>query len=423
MGEISEKPTRERMVLVAILVVTIFIAYIDRINVSVLIVDNEFLTTMGIKGQPMQMGMLMSTFLISYGVGNFLLSPIGDHLGPRKAMCIAIALWGISLFLSGLTSAFFLMLACRVMLGLGEGLHYPMQSTFIKNWIPPNERGRANAAWLVGQSVAPAIGMPLFVWMVHTTGWRSSFFFLALIGLIPLFLLWFFAKDTPRESKRINAAELAYIEKGLEKEAEVDAKLGHTSAWENIKLYLFNLQLWVLVIYWCCNNTIWWGMMTWLPSYLKTSRGFSMAEMGFLASLPFILATGVKIVSGCYMDKFGRKAPFLIVCMLCMAAGIYAGAMAESKMASAILIACGIGSISIGTPAAFSVLQQMISKRAVGGATGLMNGVANVVSSFAPVIIGFFITLTGSYFGGLMFLVGAALLGAVMGLILTVKQY
>lgn len=133
----SAQPTRQRVVLVAILLLTLLVAYLDRVNVSVLLADNAFLTEMGIKGQPVQMGLLMTLFLIAYGVANVVLSPLGDYIGPRKAMSISILLWTISVVIGGWAATFGTMLVARVILGIGEGMHWPMQSTFVKNWFPP----------------------------------------------------------------------------------------------------------------------------------------------------------------------------------------------------------------------------------------------------------------------------------------------
>ena len=127
------RPTKQRVALVVILLVTLLIAYLDRVNVSVLLADNVFLTEMGIKGNPVQMGMLMTIFLIAYGISNVILSPLGDILGPRKAMSLSILLWAGSLFLGGLASTFTTMLVARFILGIGEGMHWPMQSKFVKN--------------------------------------------------------------------------------------------------------------------------------------------------------------------------------------------------------------------------------------------------------------------------------------------------
>ncbi len=174
---------------------------------------------MGIEGMPLQIGMMMTVFLAAYGIANVVLSPLGDYLGPRKAMMLCILIWTIALMVGGVATSFALIIICRILLGIGEGFYYPLQSVFIKNWFPKQERGRANAAWIVGQSVAPAIAMPFFTWWIGTHGWRSNFFLCAALGLIPLWLLWRYVADKPEQHKSISEQELAYIKAGQETES------------------------------------------------------------------------------------------------------------------------------------------------------------------------------------------------------------
>lgn len=175
--EDREKSTFVRHQIALILLVTLVIAYIDRVNVAVLVVDKSFLEAMGIANDPMAKGSLMTVFLVCYGLGSLVLSPVGDWLGPRKATLISIALWGFALVWGGLAGGFLSMVLSRAVLGLGESMHYPMQSKFVKNWFPAKERGKANATWLIGLNIAPMVAMPLFAWMIPVFGWRENFFF------------------------------------------------------------------------------------------------------------------------------------------------------------------------------------------------------------------------------------------------------
>ena len=108
------QPTRQRYVLVGILFVTLLVAYVDRVNVSVLLADPKFLADMGIAGKPVQMGLLMTLFLVAYGISNAVLGPVGDYLGPRKAMSLSLFLWGLSMFIGGLAPIFTIMLVSRL---------------------------------------------------------------------------------------------------------------------------------------------------------------------------------------------------------------------------------------------------------------------------------------------------------------------
>jgi len=420
---IELKPTRQRVILVLILLVTLLIAYLDRVNVSVLLADNVFLTEMGIKGQPIQMGLLMTLFLIAYGVSNVFLSPLGDYLGPRKAMSLSILLWGGSLFLGGIAATFTTMLAARVILGIGEGMHWPMQSKYVKNWFPPHERGKANAVWVVGLMAGPAIAMPFLTWAIQSYGWRTSFFILVAFGLIPLILLWFCTTDYPHQHKGANQAERDYIEAGQKAEKALEAQAGHTTVWENMKVFIFDYHFWLVTLYYFCLASIFWGTMAWLPSYLKVARGFSWAAMGAFSALPYILGVASVLASGYISDKMGRRAPVCVVSMLGASAGIYFGAYAPDNTTAAILISVGIASIGLGIAPAWALVQEIVPGKAIGAGAGMMNGVSNGGSAFSPVLMGFFISVTGSYVGGLMFLVGLGLFAACCAAVLSYQKY
>lgn len=418
------KPTRQRYVIAFVLLVVVFFSYLDRVNISILVTDDAFLTAMGIKGQSVQKGMLMTLFLIGYAAGNIVLSPLGDYLGARKAMLLAVVLWAISLIIGGVAPTLLIMFASRLLLGLGEGMHFPLQSKYIKNWFPPQERGKANSIWQVGMAIAPAMAMPFFAWIIAYTGWQGSFYSLAAMGMIPLALLWIYTSDTPRESKRINPLELEYIESALQKEAGgVSSDAVEISMLDRIKSFSGNYRFWLLVVYYVAHASILWGAMTWLPSYLKDARGFSWTVMGTLASLPWLLGIVTKITSGYLCDKFGRRAPILLLAMIGVGIGIYFGAMTQDNMTSAIFLSIGIGSLGFGGPAAWTLLQDIVPSKGVSAGAGLMNGSGNMISALAPVAIGFLISTTGSYTGGLLYLVGCAFVGGLASLVLSLQRY
>jgi sugar phosphate permease len=421
--ETTAKPTRQRFFLVAILCIGITVAYLDRVNISVLAANDVFLVEMGIKGQPVKIGMLMSTFLMAYGLANITLSPFGDRLGPRKAMVICIVLWIISLFIGGIAVSFTTMIAARILLGIGEGFYYPMQSVFVKNWFPPQERGRANAAWSIGQSIAPAMAMPFFAYVIGNWGWRESFYVSIAITCVPLYLLWVHTADTPHVHKKVNAFELQYIEEGLGQEHQGEDKPCKDALWQRLRPFIFNYQYWVLVYWYMSMNFVYWGLVSWLPSYLKVARGFSWVEMGWLASLPFILTVMTKAFTGWITDRLRRSAPVLAAGLFLGAICIYLAATVQEKYVATVLLVCAFGFTSMGTPAAWTLLQRLVPVESISTAGGTMNGISTGLSSISPVLLGFFINLTGGYTGGLYVLVVAGFIASMLTAILVIKRY
>ncbi len=409
----TEAPTKQRIVMILILLITLLVAYLDRVNVSVLVADDTFLTEMGIKGNAVAMGSLMSLFLATYAITNALLSPLGDLWGPRKVMALAIILWGISCIYGGLVSTFTGMIVARCILGLGEGMHWPMQMKFVRNWFPPQERARANSTWLLGLVAGPAIAMPLFVWIIGNWGWRSSFFVLAVIGIIPLALIWFFTADSPRASKRINRYELEYIESGLKEEALSRQKLEAGSTWETWKQFLFNFDYWLCVMFYVCSSSAWWGLMTWIPSYLKDAMGFTWKSMGFWANAPYAASVAALIVAGYLTDKVDRKSTFGVLHMLGGAVGIYFAAHASGQIEAALWLIVAVAALVIGLPGHWSMIQKVVPEKALATGSGLESGLGSAGGAVTPVVVGYFINATGSYIGGLMCLVAFCLIGAL----------
>lgn len=421
----SSQPTKQRIALAGVLFIVLLFSYFDRINISVMMADPKFLGDLGLSTNPVGKGMLMSVFVFSYALANILLAPIGDWIGPRKAISICLPLWAISCFVGGIAGSLAVMLFARVLLGIGEGVHWPVQMKYVKNWFPSWERGRANSAWQFGIFLGPAIAMPMFTASVAHYGWRNTFFMLGASTIIPMVLIWFFTRDTPRESKGVNAAELKYIEDAIEEEKKSNKdQAGNLPFGQSVKVFISNYKYWLLVIYFFCNASGMWGVFAWLPSYLKQARGFTWAQMGNLASLPYFAGAVSLFIFGIVTDKFGRRAPFCAIGMLGMSIGLYLAATVSDNMTSAYCLAFAVACNAIALPSTWGLCQQIVPANALGAGSGIMNGIGSLGGALSPIVIGYLIkTSGGSYTAGLMYLVACTFVAAICMVPLIVKKY
>ena len=62
----------------------------------------------------------MSLFLMAYGIGNVVLGPLADRLGPRKAMTIALFSWTLPMTAGALTRTLSVLYTSRLVLGAGK---------------------------------------------------------------------------------------------------------------------------------------------------------------------------------------------------------------------------------------------------------------------------------------------------------------
>lgn len=398
----------KRYRLVGILFLTLLIAYADRVTVSILIADPRFLAELGLQDRPVLLGSLMTVFLLFYALSNIIFSPLGDIWGPRKAMTVATGLWAPAMALGGLAPSLTVLLAARAFLGLAEGLHWPAQSKFVTNWFGPPERGKANAVWLLGLILGPAISLPVLVALIQTYGWRISFFFLALLSLVPMGLLLAFTTDYPdRDEDFTRAGEVA---------AATTAARSSGEKWseskEHIKTFAVSPRFWALTVFSFCHASMWWGTIAWVPAYLKSAQGFSWQNTGLWASLPYFVGAVAALGAGYWSDRLNRRAPFAALSLLGSAVSILA-ALSSRGLIAVVYIGASITALSLGLPVIWAMLQRLVPAGAAGAGAGLMNGLTNGGAALAPVLVGLCIAIAGGFSGGLLFLAGLGLLGCL----------
>lgn len=397
-----------RYMVIASLVVIWFIIYLTRTNISVLLVDTRFLSDMGLLGKSSIQGFLMTAFLMPYALANVLLSPLGDKIGPRKAMIAGVIITATGTLAGGLVPTLTLLLASRVWMGLGQGIHYPNQSIFIKNWFAPKERGMANALLAVGACMAPLLAMPLFTWLIRIYGWESTFIVLGIgiiIAALPLFMG--IITDSPANNRYVRASEKEFV---VQQELQYkDMEIAVQGAASSI---IKTLDFWLITTAYLAYLAIWWGLLTWLPQYLMVARGFSIQSLGWVSSLPYAFAVVAALCGGILSDRMGKRALFCLIALGGAALCIGIGAVVNSAYLCAFLIALGVGLDVVCYPVSWALLQSKLPADLIGTGSGMMNGISNLGSALTPFAMGMLIDKTGFYESGMYMLASFGILGA-----------
>src|SRR5690554_5848490 len=93
-----------RYLVVTILFLIWIVVYLQRVNIGFLIVDEGFLSDLGLMGQSAKQGLLMTLFLIPYALSNVIGAPIGDLLGPRKTMLLGLVIAASAMFMGAIAA-------------------------------------------------------------------------------------------------------------------------------------------------------------------------------------------------------------------------------------------------------------------------------------------------------------------------------
>lgn len=373
-----------------------FVAYFDRTNVAVLIANQQFNEAFGIVGNKAAQGLLLTAFLFPYGLANLGTGALGDKLGGRVGVSLSIISWTIAMFLMGTTNNYTILIILRVLLGIGESIMTPACNMIVAQWFPDKERGRANSAWLAGLFMAPAFSYPVIAWIISQFGWRMSFFVLGAIGLfVALPLMWFWTKDAPEKDPKITSQEVEYIRSGQFNDKQM-AQAG--SFWRLARKVFSNYKYWFGVLAYCGYTVGFWGVGTFMPSYLKDQRHLNFGTATLMSILPWVAATILTILGGYLGDKRNRMRAVLWSIGYALAAILsYFGIITGSVGMAILLISLAVGLLAFTLAPMYSVLQNMIPLEVTGVSLGIFNGITYMVGSFGPAVVGAIADKTHSF--------------------------
>jgi sugar phosphate permease len=387
----TRAPSLARWAVTALLLLAVTTAFFDRINVAVLFGNREFQADIGVS-DPALMGLLMTAFVFPYGASMMLFSVMGDVFGPRRTLSAIAAILAGAMALMGSAGSYALMLTGRMVIGIAEGPQFGTATATTNRWFPPREQGLANAFWTIGSPLGSAIGFPLVFFLVAQYGWRSSFYVLAAFNaFIVLPAIWFCLRDQPADTP-------AHAQ---------DDKLSFREAFV---IFARDPKFWLIVLYDCGVVIYLWGLNAWLPTYLLEERHFDLVGASFYSSLPYVLMIVGQILLAWIGDWTGRRAAVCCGSLVMTGVFLFLTAIVPDAVTAALCIAFSAFFWGGATPTLFALGCQIIPAKVAAAGLGMYAGIANVIGSLAPVIIGLLVARTGDFTAGLMFLVAGCLI-------------
>lgn len=382
------------------------VASIDKLGVSVIVTNRGFLQDMGLLGNPAAIGLLGTVFSVTYGSCSYFWGFIVDRVGPRWAAIGAATIWGVTMIIGGLAGSYGMVLASRLLLGVGEGALYAVSNKFVGNWFERRQRGRAQAMWVLGGPLGPVIGVPMLVAAMALWSWRGAFFLLAALSLllvVPLIL--FLTRDAPEGGVAAAADPIAERQDGGAAIAGVPKSFG-----EMVGLFRF----WAIVAAFLMGSFGFSGLAFWLPSYLRTERHFPTEVMAGWASMSWLLAVIAVIVTGWLADRTQRPALMGVVVCSIAAIALLVAALTGSPSLAAAMLAIGLAMINSESTLCQVLVLNICGPQLVGRGAGIMTGTGNLIGGFSAVIIGWIVAVSaGSFIAGVLFLMACMALTAV----------
>ena len=414
--DVTKRPRgRHRWWVGGLLGAGMFVNYIDRVNLSV--ATPAIMDDFGISAA--QMGVVASAFLWTYAMLQMPIGTIIDKIGVPWVNRVGIFLWAIASFLSAAAGGLGLLIAARLLLGVGEAPTVPAGWKAIGQWFPKQERGTATAIFDGCAKISNVIGIPIMAFLVSVFSWHAAFLFTGALSLVYL-VAWWFLYRTPKGAVadgKMTAEELDYLRAG---DAENEENVAEGSL-RGVGYLLRRRKTWGLALGYASYTYAYYVLLTWLPGYLKQEFGVNLLQGGLYSMIPWLVAVIAQfLIAGLLMDWWVKRTGQVtkvrrIVLVVSMLAGmaVTGAAYVDTIGAAITFISIGAAGLAVSVPAGSSIVSLIAPEGLTGSLGGIVNFIANLIGIAAPIVTGIVVDRTGSFAGAFIVTGVVLLLGIV----------
>jgi len=371
--------TIRKWAIVALLSAGMIIAYVDRANLSVALTVADFKAFFHLNDA--DRGLLNSVFFWTYALLQIPAGWVVDRFGVKRPYAVGFLIWCAISAVTGMVHTFWMLVAARLILGVGEAIVSPASLRWIGLHCHEKERGLAIGIYMAGTKIGPAVGAPLTAMLITALDWRAMFVVLGVGGLVWL-LFWMWLVEDDRGASEARASEPP------------------TSV-----LPLFRTRLlWGILIGTFCYNFFVYFCMTWLPAYLVERRGLSLNSMGIYTMMSFGGMALMAALAGWAADEAIRRGRDAVntrkaftVAGLVLASTEVIGAHAASLEVALFFAIFSLVGLGVATANYWALTQSLVPRAALGRIAGIQNCASNLSGIAAALATGWLKQATDSY--------------------------
>jgi MFS family permease len=319
-------------------------------------------------------GLLASLTLLASAAGGVGFGILADRVGRARALTASILVYSVFTAACGLSQNVAQLAVFRILLGLGMGGEWAAGAALVAETWPAEHRGKAlgimQSAWAVGYGLAAAataLILPRF-------GWRAVFF----LGILPALVTFWIRRRVPEPEIWLSARN---------QPASADTTgLG--------ALFSRPHRRNILVATFMNAATMfgWWGLFTWLPSYLKLPAEQGGAGLSIVTSSVWLVVLTVGqwlgyVSFGFVADTLGRRRAYLMYLLTAAALVPVYGGTRDAR--TLLLLGPFLAFFGTGYFSGFgAITAELFPTRIRVTAQGLTYNIGRVASAIAPFAVG-----------------------------------
>jgi len=247
-----------------------------------------------LKLSPEQFGLIGSSFFFLFAISAVLVGFVTNRVQTRHTLLVMAIVWSVVQFPMLGTVSLEVLIACRIILGAGEGPASPVATHAVYKWFPDSLRGMPTAIIAQGSALGVIIAVPALNWIIVNYSWHWAFGALGIVGLMWAVLWAFLGREGTL----------------------VDPPVSGSGGGERVP-YRYLLTCPSIVAVCCTGFASYWGLalgLTWFTSYLVDGLGYSQKVGGNLSILPWIFGMVVVLGGGWISQRLKKSGVSSRIC-------------------------------------------------------------------------------------------------------------
>lgn len=353
------------------------------------------------------LGSISSFYFLGYVVMQIPAGFLVDKIGKKRVLIPGFLLFAAAALIVALAGSIQIIYLGSLLAGLGCGSFYGSAYSLTNQNIPANKRSFSTAIVNSGSAVGSGLGMILSSFLVAQQGMPWQVMMYISIAMILFMVIAFQAII------RSNKDDVAVIQAALEKKTEKKPKEKVSVGTLLAPKMFFSYLLYFATCY------AYYMIVTWLPNFLATERGFKGTAIGFSASLVAFASIPGALFFSKLVDRFmNQKIKFIVVLELLAAAMLLATVQATNPtfLLIALVLYGFLGKLAV-EPIIISWLGENAPRVGIGTTLGVFNFFGMMSSIIAPALTGSISDATGSKIMGFYIAIILLVVGTVLFLL------
>lgn len=398
------------------------ISYLDRANIGYAALQMNKELALSSEA----FGFVSGIFFIGYFLFEVPSNVLLNKYGARVWIARILLTWGavaiVSAFVQNATQLYIL----RFLLGVSEAGFFPGIIVYLTYWFRAKELATTVALFTAAIPVSYIIGAPLSTWIMDNvrwlqwSGWRWMLVLEGAPALLGGIMCFLYLADRPKDAKWLKPEERDWLLAELEKDKKSRPNVKHIGTFKVLASPKVLYLSFIYFVYQCGSL----GVGYWMPQIIKGfSTKISHTEIGLIAMIPYIFATGVMVLWSRSSDRRSERRLHSAIPLAVAAAALFGAGITTNPYVSILMISLSLAGLYAFKSPFWALPTLFLSRSSAAVSIAVINSIGNLGGFVGPFAIGYIKGQGGSSTTGLLFLSGLLVVSFLMTILIRIKEH